>query len=113
MDPNDKRPLQIKAADEYRRQYDEKTLPPYYVQWIATHKCNFRCPHCGTAAAEAKANELTTEEILNVLDQLAALGTQVLSLTGGEAILRPDFPVIAKRCNELGIKMGFVTNGFE
>ena len=108
----DDRPLQIRAEEEYRSQFENKTLAPYYVQWIATHKCNFKCPHCGTAADEAKPDELTTAQILNVIDQLAEMGTQVLSLTGGEAILRPDFPEIMQRCKDVGIKTGFVTNGF-
>jgi len=104
---------QVRALKEYRRRLEAKELKPLYVQLIATHKCNFRCPHCGTAAAEARPGELTTDEVMDVIDQLHELGADIFSLTGGEPILRPDFVQIMQRCKELGIKTGFVTNGFE
>jgi radical SAM protein with 4Fe4S-binding SPASM domain len=97
---------------EYRKKLDNRELVPKYVQWISTSLCNFRCPHCGTAAAEARPDELTTEEIKKQIDHLADLGTQVLSITGGEPVMRPDMFEVMQYAKDCGIQPGFVTNGY-
>ena len=57
--------------------------------WELTLACDQRCTHCGSRAAEARADELTTAEALGVVDELAAMGTRELALIGGEAYLHP------------------------
>ena len=65
---------------------------PLDVQWELTYRCNLACGHCYVAGCAADGRkELSLEEIENILDQLAAAGTLFLTLTGGEALVRPDF----------------------
>lgn len=105
-------PPQLFWVERFNQQWREKTLRPTYVQWISTYRCNFRCPHCGTAAGDARPDELTTKEILGVLDTLAELGCQIFSVTGGEPLLREDIFDILKYAKAKGMKVGFVTNGY-
>jgi len=106
-------PIQQEWVADYQKQLADGKLKPLLVQWFATHKCNFRCPFCGTAAGEAKPDEFTTEEILPVIDGLGEIGTNTLSVSGGEPILREDLWEIFARAKQAGIPhYGFVTNGW-
>jgi radical SAM protein with 4Fe4S-binding SPASM domain len=84
--------------------------PPEDVQWLATSRCNLHCRHCGTDAGAAAPGELTTNEIKGVLDELAALGTTYLTLTGGEPLMRKDLFEVLHYAAGLGIQYNIVTN---
>lgn len=85
---------------------------PRTCVWEITRVCNLACQHCCCSAGCARANELTTEECLRVVDELAALGTEQLTLSGGEPTLRPDWPSIAARAVAAGIAVDLLTNGY-
>ncbi len=76
-----------------------------------TTACNLRCIHCEVEAGEALPGELTTVEMIALAGDLAEAGCRSVSLTGGEPLIRPDWPVIAKRFVELGVDVKIVTNG--
>jgi radical SAM protein with 4Fe4S-binding SPASM domain len=84
---------------------------PHAVVWEITFACNMRCLHCGTAAGKKRPDELTTEEGLKLIDDLAEMGTDNIALSGGEPLLREDWPLLAKRMRDRGIKPLMVTNG--
>jgi radical SAM protein with 4Fe4S-binding SPASM domain len=84
---------------------------PAYVQWVATHKCNYSCEHCGTSAGKALCNELTTKEAENLINEMADMGVKFLSVTGGEPLLRPDLFHLLNLAKRKGIGVGFVTHG--
>ncbi len=85
---------------------------PHSVVWEITFACNMRCIHCGTAAGKKRPDELTSEEALTLCDELAALGTQWLVISGGEPLLRPDWQQIALRAKADGIEIGIISNGY-
>jgi len=85
---------------------------PQIVVWEITFACNMRCLHCGTAAGKKRPDELTTDEALNLIDELAALGCESLILSGGEPFLRPDWRQLAERTVKDGIKCGIISNGY-
>lgn len=85
---------------------------PQECVWELTLKCNLRCIHCGSAAGYSREAELTTKEALSLADALADEGCQVVGLSGGEAILRPDWDVIAKRCSKRSLETRLLTNGW-
>src|SRR5271154_5301267 len=62
---------------------------PLSVQVDLTYRCNERCVHCYLDHEDH--GEMTTGEIKNLLDQLAAAGVFFLTLSGGEILLRKDF----------------------
>jgi radical SAM protein with 4Fe4S-binding SPASM domain len=84
---------------------------PFIVGWELTLTCNLRCAHCGSSAGQPRRNELTTTEALDLCAQFPALLVQEVDFTGGEPLLRPDWPVIAARLIALGIPTNVLTNG--
>lgn len=79
-----------------------------------THRCNLACVHCYVNLApndrEAQRREMSTDEVKSVLDQLADAGTLWLTLTGGEPLLRPDFPEIYSYAFDKGFVLTVYTN---
>lgn len=55
--------------------------------------------------------ELDTEEIFRILDELQEAGCVELTLTGGEPLARPDFIAIYERAYQLGFLITVFTNG--
>lgn len=84
---------------------------PRYCVWELTLACNLRCDHCGSRAGRPRADELTTAECLAVVEDLAALGCRLITLSGGEPTLRSDWETIARAAQERGIIVNMVTNG--
>lgn len=84
---------------------------PYYAVWEITLACNLRCIHCGSRAGAKRDRELTTEEALRVVDQLADAGVQEVTLVGGEAYLRPDWDSILRALADRGIRTSIATGG--
>lgn len=84
---------------------------PLYLVWEITLRCNARCVHCYSGAGLPHPLEFTTEEALNVVDQLADAQVMILGLSGGEALLRPDWPLIAARARSRGMLVSIGTNG--
>jgi radical SAM protein with 4Fe4S-binding SPASM domain len=79
---------------------------PVQVVWELTLACNLRCVHCGSRAGRKREGELSTAECLDVVRQLAELGTRQITLIGGEAYLRKDWLIIAKAIADAGIHCG-------
>jgi radical SAM protein with 4Fe4S-binding SPASM domain len=84
---------------------------PEFCVWELTLKCNMRCKHCGSMAGQARENELTVEECLDVADQLKALGCRQVSLIGGEVFLYKGWEKIARKLSENGLEVNISTNG--
>ena len=84
---------------------------PHGCVWEITTACNLRCIHCEVAAGAPRAGELSTAELLDLADQLDDLGARRVSLTGGEPLLRKDWPQLAERLSERGLAVKIVTNG--
>jgi radical SAM protein with 4Fe4S-binding SPASM domain len=85
---------------------------PAYVVWELTLACDHACTHCGSRAGVARdAGELSTDEALGVVDQLAALGTREVVLIGGEAYLHEGFLAIVRALATRGIAPALTTGG--
>jgi radical SAM protein with 4Fe4S-binding SPASM domain len=84
---------------------------PTRVYLACTRACNFRCRHCFSSSGNPYANELTTNEITDLIDDLADLGCFKLSLGGGEPLVRRDLPAIIGRANARGVAVEISTNG--
>jgi radical SAM protein with 4Fe4S-binding SPASM domain len=89
----------------------DETLRPRLAVWELTLRCNLACNHCGSRAGKAREDELTTEECLVLVDELAALSVQEVSLIGGEAHLHPGFLEVLRALKAHGIEVGMTTGG--
>src|SRR3954463_9892934 len=67
---------------------------PIYCVWELTLACDLACRHCGSRAGKARPDELSTEECLDLVRQLADLGTRQGAILGGEAYLPHDSATI-------------------
>lgn len=82
------------------------------VIWNLIRRCNLTCQHCYSISADTDfAGELSTSEVLGVMQDLRQFGVPVLILSGGEPMLRPDLFTIAAQAKQLGFYVGLSTNG--
>lgn len=84
---------------------------PVYVFLEVTQKCNLNCKHCYNTSGSARKNELSTEEYLCLLDELAKLKVFCVFFTGGEPLLRNDIVELISYAGSLGLEVGVITNG--
>jgi len=85
---------------------------PTLLGWELTLKCNMNCMHCGSSAGEKRTTELTTNQALQICEQIKELKVKFVGITGGEAIVRKDWPIIVKRLRDYGININILSNGW-
>lgn len=83
-----------------------------YAVWELTLKCNLACSHCGSRAGDAREDELSTGEALDLVRQLAELGITEVTIEGGEAFLRPDWLEIARAIVDHGMRCSMTSGGY-
>ncbi|MFN2304784.1 MAG: radical SAM/SPASM domain-containing protein [Anaerolineales bacterium] len=87
---------------------------PLSATFEITERCNFNCVHCyinqSAANKTARAEELTTQQIKAILDQIVDSGCLFLTLTGGEPLLREDFPQIYRYAKGKGMLVKIFSN---
>ncbi len=76
-----------------------------------TNACNLRCPHCYMNSGERSTRELSTEEIIDVITKFKKAGGEKIVLSGGEVLMRTDFPTIVTWCKNTGLVVEVLTNG--
>ena len=79
-----------------------------------TSRCNFNCKMCYVHSAKCnlQKNELPAEWWIETGKECARQGMVFLLLTGGEPLLRDDFPYIYKELKKLGLVISINTNGY-
>ncbi len=87
---------------------------PYTCQWEITWRCNLRCVMCYTDCfnrADLVNQELPTENVRRILDELADAGCVELCFTGGEPFARADFLDIYDYAIRNGFLVTIFSNG--
>jgi AdoMet-dependent heme synthase len=82
---------------------------PISVHLDITYRCNERCVHCYLDHDDH--GEMTTAEILDLLNQLCDAGVFLLTLSGGEVLMRRDFFEIVEHARRLLFNVKIKTNG--
>jgi len=87
--------------------------PPRLIFWETTAGCNLSCIHCRriTVADQLIPQDLTTQEALHLIDQIAAFARPIFILSGGEPLFRPDIFDIARHATDAGLIVALATNG--
>ncbi|HEY4711200.1 MAG TPA: GTP 3',8-cyclase MoaA [Dehalococcoidia bacterium] len=87
-----------------------------YLRISVTDRCNLRCIYCmppGGVPQISHSEVLSYEEIRTVVLAAAELGINKVRLTGGEPLVRADFPQLVKMLSKIeGIEeLSLTTNG--
>jgi AdoMet-dependent heme synthase len=82
---------------------------PLSVHLDLTYRCNERCVHCYLDHHDH--GEMTTAEIKDLLDQMAAAGVFYLTISGGEIMMRRDFFEILEHARLRTFCIKLKTNG--
>ncbi len=81
---------------------------PLAVSLEITSMCNLSCAYCGRQEPD---RELSTAEVIRLIDELYRAGMLRLGITGGEATLRPDLGQVINHAVDLGVFTSLFSNG--
>lgn len=84
----------------------EKKYTPRLIAFEVTRTCSLNCKHCrADAGAKTFKNELSKEEIFQILKNISFFASPIIILTGGEPMCRKDIYEIASYGTKLGLTM--------
>jgi len=93
--------------------YDSFGRKHNYLRISLTEKCNLRCTYCMPESGvilTPKSQLMTTEEVIDMASLFVKHGVTKIRLTGGEPLLRKDFPEILMAFSRLPIDLSLTTN---
>jgi MoaA/NifB/PqqE/SkfB family radical SAM enzyme len=83
---------------------------PILAHVIPMRRCNLSCTYCNEYDDFSKP--VAIETMYRRLDQLASLGTTIITISGGEPLLHPDLDLIVAHIRKRGMIAGMITNGY-
>src|SRR5256885_1556329 len=86
------------------------TRHPIMAHIIPIRRCNLACTYCNEYDDYSKP--VPTEVMVDRVNQLADLGTSILTLSGGEPLLHPDLDEIIAAMRRRGVLACMITNGY-
>ena len=105
------------SNEEFMRLFNKKAARdrvPISGNLALTHRCNVKCLHCylgkEVGSRENIAKEADTSQWLRIIDQITQAGCLYLLITGGEPLLRKDFPEIYRHAKTGGMVVTVFTN---
>jgi radical SAM protein with 4Fe4S-binding SPASM domain len=82
------------------------------IHWSMTGHCNYRCRHCYMSAPYGLFPEPDTKECRRIIDEIASCGIRLISLTGGEVLIRKDLLELVDCMLERGLRIVMImSNG--
>ena len=85
---------------------------PLFIVLVTNNSCDFKCVYCyGNYGHRKGIPDFTTKELLKIIDELKEMGTTILTLHGGESLLRKDFGEILNYAKLKGFYVSLNSNG--
>ncbi len=84
---------------------------PSLAVLTVTNRCNFRCKYCFSDYFKRDDKDMSTEKLLQTIDELADYGVIYINVHGGEALLRKDIGEILAKAKKRGMFVNLITNG--
>ena len=84
-----------------------------YLRISLTEKCNLRCTYCmpESGVLLSPRNQIMTSiEVVDLATLFVKHGVTKIRLTGGEPLLRKDFPEIIYGLSDLPVELSMTTN---
>ncbi|MEN6535175.1 MAG: radical SAM protein [Bryobacteraceae bacterium] len=86
---------------------------PVSIVFLMTERCNARCKHCDIWKNRGKEDSPSEEQYKLVLSDLRRwLGPVKVTLSGGEALLKPYTPELVRHASALGLFVEVLTHGY-
>lgn len=104
--------LSLINISEYNKDLWKHNRHPLASTVEITPRCNFRCIHCYLGRHRDKPKEMTKAQIKYILNELSDNGVLFVTLTGGECMIRSDFPEIYMYAKKKGFMVCVFTNGY-
>lgn len=82
---------------------------PILTQIIPIRRCNLACTYCNEFDKDSPP--VPTDAMLQRIDKLSALGTGIITFSGGEPTLHPDLDLLIQRARQGGAIVTVITNG--
>jgi MoaA/NifB/PqqE/SkfB family radical SAM enzyme len=86
------------------------TRHPVMAQIVPARFCNLSCAYCNEY--DKVSEPVPVAEMLRRIDQLAGLGTSIITISGGEPLTHPDLDQVIARIRHHGRVAGMITNGY-
>jgi MoaA/NifB/PqqE/SkfB family radical SAM enzyme len=83
---------------------------PVMAHIIPIRRCNLSCTYCNEYDDFSKGVPL--DEMKQRIDNLARLGTSIMTLSGGEPLLHPELDQIIAHARRHPMIVGMITNGY-
>src|ERR1700685_1472458 len=83
---------------------------PLLAHIIPTRRCNLACTYCNEF--DDFSNPVPTNDMFQRIDRLGAMGTAIVTISGGEPLMHPELDAIIARIRKNGIIAGLITNGY-
>ncbi|UIJ36770.1 heme b synthase [Desulfobaculum bizertense] len=88
------------------------TPPLRLIAWEITRSCNLACKHCRAEAhTEPYPGELTNAEAKALIDTFPETGDPIVIFTGGEPLMRKDWPDLVRYAKSKGLRCVMAPNG--
>ena len=112
----------VEPSDTLRYSRHSGSLPSHLLQfsidkkpvvvWNMTQRCNLKCVHCYARSEDISYdNELTHDQAIAMMDDLADFGVPVLLFSGGEPLVHPRLVEYAQYAVSKGMRAVISTNG--
>jgi MoaA/NifB/PqqE/SkfB family radical SAM enzyme len=83
---------------------------PILAHIIPMRRCNLSCTYCNEY--DKVSDPVPIAEMLRRVDQLAKLGTGIITISGGEPLLHPELDQIIRAIRSHGATATIITNGY-
>ena len=101
----------VRSISDYGVGTPQTLKAPVSVVWSLSYGCNLRCMHCYQNAGHPSSDELTLDEQLGIVDQMARAGVSMIVLSGGEPLTNPSLWRLIERIREYEIAISVDSNG--
>ncbi len=85
---------------------------PIVTNLLINNDCNIKCFYCFPQVFKREVKQFTTEELIALIDDFHARGTEVMVLLGGEPLLRNDIGQIIRHVKSKKMICEVITNGY-